>query len=216
MAIAFVDVDGTLLRGPSSEALFVRHLLATRRIGPRQAYDGLMFFPRWVRSFGRNTAKKNKAYLSGMDMETVGKAAAAFVERDLLRRLRPSVLARIEDHRRKGEIIDLLTGAPDFLAQPLARHVGADLCHATQCAHENGVFLPAPPTRHPFGDEKRALARDICRDHGVDPAACTAYADAIHDLPLLRHVGTAVAVAPDPPLKRIAVREGWEILDDTR
>lgn len=217
MTIAFVDVDGTLLRGrTSSERLFIGHLLASRTLGLRQSIDGLRFFPRWAWTFGFDTGKKNKAYLSGLDIDTVRRAANTFVEHSLVDRLRPMMLERIERHRQRGDTVALLSGTPDFLAEPLARHVGADIWCATRCARKDGVFLPAPPVVHPYGDEKLELAQAICRENGADLAAATAYADAIQDLLLLRHVGHPVAVAPDPPLKRIALRHGWEVLLDGR
>ncbi|MBK8909306.1 MAG: HAD-IB family phosphatase [Rhodospirillales bacterium] len=216
MAIALVDVDGTLLCGrTSSERLFIGHLIASRTLGLRQSIDGLRFFPRWVWSFGLDTSKKNKAYLSGLDIGAVKRAAETFVETTLVHRLRPLMLERIERHRQRGDIVALLSGTPDFLAEPLARRVGADIWCATRCAREDGVFLPEPPVVHPYGDEKLELAQAMCRENGgADLGACTAYADTIQDLLLLRHVGHPVAVFPDPPLKRIALRQGWEVLSD--
>lgn len=217
MAIAFVDVDGTLLRGrASSERLFIGHLLASRVMGLRQSIAAVGFFPRWVWSYGRHTSKKNKAYLSGLEVDAVRRAAETFVETALVERLRPSMLERIERHRRDGDTVALLSGTPDFLAEPLARRVGADTWCATRCARRDGMFLAAPPVVHPYGVEKLELARAICRETNADLAAATAYADAIEDLSLMRHVGHPVAVAPDPPLKRLALQHGWEVLSDGR
>jgi HAD superfamily hydrolase (TIGR01490 family) len=216
VAIVFVDVDGTLLHGPSSEALFVTYLLEIGAIGPRQVIEGIAFFFRWSRAFGWDTAKKNKAYLAGLDVGEVRAAAERFVRQQLVTRVRDSVRARIDEHRQRGEVIALLTGTPEFVAEPLARWLEADLWCGTDNARENGVFLSLPPVRHPFGAEKLRLALEICADKNVDLAACTAYADAIDDLALLRRVGRPIAVDPDPPLKRVAIRERWEILPGTR
>jgi HAD superfamily hydrolase (TIGR01490 family) len=215
VTIVFVDVDGTLINGPSSEALFVAYLLEIGAIGPRQVLEGLAFFFRWSRAFGWDTAKKNKAYLTGLNVDEVRAAAQEFVREQLVTKVRESMRARIDEHRKNGEIIALLTGTPEFVAEPLARWIEADLWCGTDNARENGVFLSLPPVRHPFGAEKLRIALQICADRSVDLAACTAYADAIDDLALLRRVGRPVAVAPDPPLKRVAIRERWEILPGT-
>ena len=42
--------------------------------------------------------------------------------------------------------------------------------------------------------------------------AATFYSDSANDLPLLRAVGRAVAVDPDPTLRREAEKRGWAIL----
>ncbi len=214
MPIAFFDVDGTLLDGPSSEALFLCHLASEGVLGARQAYEGLAFFLRWGRRFVGATAKKNKAYLAGLEVRLVAAIAEGFVHARLERRLRMGVVARIESHRKAGDHVVLLTGTPDFIAEPLARRVGADEWCGTTCACGNGIFLAEPPLRHPFGEDKVRFAAEICRDHGALLAGCAAYADAIADLDLLRSVRRPVAVDPDAPLRRIAFREGWEILAD--
>jgi phosphoserine phosphatase len=43
----------------------------------------------------------------------------------------------------------------------------------------------------------------------VDLARCTAYGDAASDLPLLRAVGTPIAVNPDRRLANAARAAGW-------
>jgi phosphoserine phosphatase len=47
-------------------------------------------------------------------------------------------------------------------------------------------------------------------------AESTFYSDSANDLPLLRLVGRAVAVDPDPRLREEAVRRAWPILDLAR
>jgi 3-deoxy-D-manno-octulosonate 8-phosphate phosphatase KdsC-like HAD superfamily phosphatase len=48
---------------------------------------------------------------------------------------------------------------------------------------------------------------------GLDLRRCTAYSDSINDVPMLSTAGTAVAVNPDPALRELARRRGWEIRD---
>lgn len=212
MGLVFVDVDGTLLEGPSSERLFIAHLMSCRVLGARQLTHAMAFFLRHWRDYGQHTVKKNKAYLAGLDRETVATIADSFVRTELSRRLRSAVVERMEQHRRAGEIIALLTGTPDFIAAPLACWVGAEMWRATRCAEERGLFMAAPPKVHPFADEKVKQALDICARLDMDLSRCTAYADEVYDLPLLRRVGRPVAVSPDRGLARIAQREGWEVL----
>ena len=55
--------------------------------------------------------------------------------------------------------------------------------------------------------------RELAEREGIDLAASFAYSDSESDLPMLRAVGHAVVVNPDAPLRRIAVEEGWEIVE---
>jgi phosphoserine phosphatase len=176
----------------------------------------MAFFLRHWRDYGRHTLKKNKAYLAGLDRATVAEIGVSFVRIELVQRLRPAVVQRMEQHRRAGDVIALLTGTPDFIAAPLAEWVGAEVWRATRCAQRGGRFITAPPEVHPFADDKVRHALEVCAAAGVKISSSTAYADEVYDLPLLRRVGRPVAVNPDRGLARVARREGWEVLPGTR
>lgn len=212
MACVFVDVDGTLIKGPSCEARFAAYLLRRGRLGTRQLAQAALFVPRFAPSFGRHVLKKNKAYLAGLEVEAIAASAEAFVRQELEPLLRPELVRRLEAHRGAGEVIVLLTGAPDFIARPLAELVGAELWRATKCERANGVYSAEPPAEHPFGAAKLAFAEEVCRQAGSRLSECAAYADSAYDLPLLERVGRPVAAHPDRALKRAARRAGWEVL----
>jgi hypothetical protein len=61
-----------------------------------------------------------------------------------------------------------------------------------------------------------AIIEEVAKRDGIDLARSYAYSDSATDLPMLRAVGTAVAVNPDRELARAARDEGWEILHFTR
>ncbi|MFQ5785602.1 MAG: HAD family hydrolase [Alphaproteobacteria bacterium] len=212
MSAILVDVDGTLLPGPSSEALFVAHLLRRQHIGPRQMMNAALFVPRWGPQLGRHVLKKNKAYLDGLAVDDVARWAEAFVEDRLAPRLRPALIRRLDEHRAAGQRIVLLTGAPEFIAGPLARRIDADAWRATCCARRNGAFTADPPVFHPFSEDKLRCSLELCTMLGCELDDCTAYGDSVYDLPLLRRVGRPVAVFPDRRLARTARDEGWEIV----
>lgn len=212
MTVALVDVDGTLVDGPSCERRFIVELFRENLFGPRQWVAAAWFPVCWVPHFGRHVFKKNKAYLAGLRVERVDKVAEAFVRDAILPKLRPSMVARIATHRARGDGIALLTGTPDFLARPIAASMGIAHWSATRCAVTDGRFTDEPPPEHPFSGDKAAFADALCRRLGARLEEAVAYADSAHDLPLLRAVGRAVAVAPDARLRAAAEREGWEIL----
>lgn len=205
MALAFFDLDGTLSPGPlSCEQGFILRLLSRRRLGPRQLLSGLAFLPR---------GRSNKAYLAGLAPEEVEAWAEDFIKERTLLALRSSVLERLEGHRRAGDRLVLLTGAPDFLAAPLARRLGIAHCISTVCAREGGRYAAASPVEHPYGAAKARLAAALCRDLGERLRDAAAYADSHSDLALLEAVGRPVAVRPDARLARAARARGWELLE---
>jgi HAD superfamily phosphoserine phosphatase-like hydrolase len=213
VAVALVDVDGTLVDGPSCERRFVAHLFHSGLGGPWQCVAAAWFLLRWAPRYGRNVLKKNKAYLTDLETARVDAAAEVFVRTEIIPKLRPPMVARIAMHRARGDDIALLTGAPDFLARPLAAALGVAHWSATICTAIDGRFTSAPPAIHPFGPDKTRLADGLCRRAGGRLDKATAYADSAHDLTLLRAVERAVAVTPDAPLRAAALQAGWEILD---
>lgn len=211
MRLVLIDLDGTLLDPPSSERRFIRHLARAGVLGPRQWLSAGLFFLRWAPRFRRAVGRKNKAYLSALDASRVERIARVFVTAELLPRLRPAILERLRRHVAAGDALVLLTGAPDFIAAPLARHLGARCC-ATVPVLRAGRYTAQPPRRHPLGAAKLVLARALARAVRTDLHRSVAYADSGDDIPLLRAVGRAIAVSPDRRLAREAVRRGWEIL----
>ena len=213
MACVLVDVDGTLLEGPSIERLFVAHLWRCRLLGPRQIAAGLHFFLRYGLRYGWLAPIKNKAYLAGLEVSEIARRAAVFVQERVACRVRYSLQERLRAHRAAGAPVMLLSGAPDFLVHPLAASVGADAVAATVCAQDKGVFSTDPPVRHPFYRDKVIIAAELCAEFGFALTECTAYADRAYDLPLLNEVGCAVAVCPDRRLRRAATRAAWTIIE---
>lgn len=213
MALALIDLDGTLIGGLSSEPSFFGFLLRRGIAGRSQIGASMTFLPRAWPQYGLQALKKNKAFLAGLPVEAIRHQAEIFVLTRLLPRVRAPMRERIDWHRRQGDTLCLLTGAGDFIAGPLAGLLGIPTVCAARCASQNGVFTAAVPDYHPIGAEKLAAARRLAEDTGESLAEAIAYGDSAHDVALLRAVGRPVAVNPGRALRRIARRQGWEILD---
>ena len=209
-----IDVDGTLIRMRSSERSFFPVLVRSGLFGSRQAWGYIAFLFRYGATFRGSVWKKNKGYLTGLPVERVRVAARDFVATCVVQTIRPSMQARIARHLEAGDEVCLLTGTPDFIAEPLASAVAVAHVIATICATEAGRFVTAPPVQHPYAEEKRRLAYEWARRNGFDLRDATAYGNSVADRYLLEVVGTPVAVAPDRRLREIAGRADWKIVDD--
>jgi HAD superfamily hydrolase (TIGR01490 family) len=212
MALVFFDLDGTLVKGLSSEKRFIMYLVRGRIVRVRQLAAFLCFTLRWLIRFRTVVWKKNKAYLTGLKIERIQTLAQQFVTRALLADLRPVVGKHLENHISQGDTVALLTGTPDFIARPIAQQLGIAHVAATVCNTKNGRFTSRPPDIHPFGTAKVEIARQVCRSFNTTLANCTAYADSASDAALLALVPKPVAVCPDRKLRRIAEQRGWRII----
>lgn len=212
---AFFDLDGTLLRKPSSEIRFLLFLWRRNYIGLRQILAGLTYYPLWILRHGREVGRKNKAFLAGLSHTELQDLANQWVQQNLALLLDPIIVAQVEYCREAGYRLVLMTGSPDFLAKPIAQRLGIEDCISTLC-HLKGDRLTAfPPTQHPFSREKVELAAAWCAEHSVDLKDCTAYGDSRQDYHLLNAVGKPVAVNPDRRMFRMAARRNWQVLDTT-
>jgi len=215
MTLVLVDLDGTLLVWPSSERLFITHLAMRGRLGPWQAWSAMAFLAHHLPRFGARAFKLDKAYLDGLDVVDVETLARRFVERTIVPRLRAAMLARLDGHRRAGDTLALLSGAPDFIVGPLAARLHIPHWRAARLVRAGGRFRAALPEVHPFAADKVATAEALAREARAPLAGATAYGNSIHDATLLERVHRPVAVDPDRRLRRLAQARGWEILGET-
>jgi HAD superfamily hydrolase (TIGR01490 family) len=213
MAIVFLDIDGTLLRGTSCELQLFKALIEKGVVGPRQLLGYAAFTLRHWAKYGDDIFKKNKAYLDGLRTDEVEIIAARLAKEVLPGFFNPRVLERLEGHKKAGDKLILLTGSPDFVISHIATRLGADDFIAARLAARNGRFTAGAPVVHPFGREKVKLADKYCLDHAYKMSQAIAYADSMDDLPLLEKAGKAVAVTPEKKLETIARIRKWEIIN---
>ncbi|EKE01067.1 MAG: hypothetical protein ACD_21C00227G0009 [uncultured bacterium] len=211
--LVFFDLDGTLIDNPSSEKLYLFWLFTRNYIGIKQIASILKFIGKWSHKFKSEIFVKNKAYLYGMLVEETIQKAQRFTATKLLSRLRPHVTQRLKYHQASGDIIILLTGAPNFIAEVFAEQLEIIDVRAAEFSHVNNRFNDLPPLQHPFGQEKVTVAQQVCAEYNLDIKNSVAYANSIHDLALMESVGQAIAVTPDRKLRYIAQQKGWEIIE---
>lgn len=215
--LALFDLDGTLLAGASSERRFAWHLARTGLIGPRQALSWLAFAASRGTRRPEHVLKRNKAYLNGLPTDLVARESDRLVAAMLdAGAFDPVALDALARHRRDGDRTVLLSGTLQALADAVAERLGLDAAVGTLAPVRADRHGSGEPLRHPFGAEKRALAEALAASAGIDRERVVAYGDSIHDRELLDWAGTAVAVAPDRALSRVARERDWTVLPRRR
>ena len=121
----------------------------------------------------------------------------------------PAGIRRVREHRALGHRTLLITGALDFVIEPL-RPLFDDIVCASLAERDGkltGEMVEAPPT-----GEARAIAiADYAAAEGLLLAESVVYADSASDLPMLEAVGHPVAVNAEPKLAAIARKRGWHV-----
>jgi HAD superfamily hydrolase (TIGR01490 family) len=118
----------------------------------------------------------------------------------------------IEESRRAGCRIVLVTGALDFTVRHLANHLGADDLIANRMRFVQGFATGrvVPPIIE--GAHKALAIRDYCVKEGLALEKSFAYSDSFSDYPMLAVVGHPAAVNPDARLARVARTYEWPII----
>ena len=131
----------------------------------------------------------------GLDLAHLERRVDTVMAPDILSRLSPDALARIEGHRAAGHTTVLLTGAVSTLTRPL-RDLFDVIVAAELDTDADGIctgFLTTPPL---VGESRAAWLKHYAALHQVDLTRSFAYADSHSDLPMLSAVGNPVAVSP--------------------
>jgi HAD superfamily phosphoserine phosphatase-like hydrolase len=125
----------------------------------------------------------------------------------LLAKSFPAGIRRVREHRRAGTRTVLITGALDFVIEPM-RPLFDDIVCASMAVDEGrltGELDDAPPT----GEARALVMAAYAEAEGLSLAESVAYADSASDLPMLEAVGYPVAVNAEPKLAAIARKRGW-------
>lgn len=211
LRIAVFDIDGTLLPGASVEGLFFRQLL---RAGHLRWHNLLRMLRHFLKNFpggATPSIRLNKWFYAGFQVKELQIKAWRFVDRDLLQRLSQEGLSALEDCRKQGCEIVLLSGAPTIFVERLARRLHAKFFFGAELQHSDDFFTGELADPHPFGPGKRDMLLAMNARTEIDFSSSLAFANHHSDAHHLELFGKPVAVNPTLRLARIARRRGWEI-----
>lgn len=215
-AIAFFDVDNTLMRGASlyhvGVGAFHRRFISMRDIlsfGWKQA--------RFV-AVGENRAHLDSVreraleIVVGHTSEELVRLSHEIFDRKLVRRLWPETVAVAREHLDAGREVWLVTATAQEIADVIAERLGFTGALGTVLETADGVFTGRLVGSVMHGGHKAEAAQERARGAGVDLAECWAYSDSHNDIPLLNLVGHPVVVNPDRVLHRYALARHWPIM----
>jgi HAD superfamily hydrolase (TIGR01490 family) len=214
-AAAFFDLDKTLMAG-SSGIFFARAAYETGMISrgrlARDAYENLRFRLRGSTDDRADAVRKRVGQMiAGVDVRDLQRLSPRVLA-GVLPRLYPQMLARAYAHQDAGRPVYILTAASQEMADLLAHVLAFDGGLGSRSEIVDGRYTGRPAGPFNYREGKVVSMRELAELEGIDLSCSYAYSDSESDLPMLRVVGHAVVVNPDPHLRRIAAEEGWEVL----
>jgi HAD superfamily hydrolase (TIGR01490 family) len=118
----------------------------------------------------------------------------------------------VEAHIRAGDVVVFATSSLRLIIKPLADLFEVSYVLATELEFEDGVATGRLATAPCYGEEKRDRVVALASALRIELSVTTFYSDSHMDLPLLRAVGSPVAVNPDRKLRKEAAARSWEIV----
>ena len=150
-----------------------------------------------------------------------GPAAAAaahdlFMERVIRPAILPAALDLVEQHRRRGERLVMVTATNEFVTRPIAEAFGMDVLLAVELerdahGHFTGEIAGVPSLRE--GKVTRVQQWLATKGTSLAEVEATFYSDSLNDLPLLEQVQQPVVTNGSAELRQTALARGWRILD---
>lgn len=215
MHLAFFDLDRTIL-SVNSGTLWVRREVALGHLSKRQALRAMGWLARYHFGFASAEALVEEAvtHLVGTSSAALQERTVRFFHEEVRGTYRPGALQAIEQHRRDGSRLVMLTSSTNYLSRLVAEELRFDgvLCNHLE-VDAQGIHTGQVTGGVCFGPGKLPHAQAEADRHGVPLRDATFYTDSYSDLTVLEAVARPVAVNPDPRLRRHAQRRGWRVLD---
>jgi HAD superfamily hydrolase (TIGR01490 family) len=208
---ALFDVDNTLLPGEASEVRFFRFLWRRGLVGWSELTRSAAWLAGHMPPFSLHALRERKVYLTGKFSADIESYAQEFCREEMIGKVSVQGREKLDGHRQAGHQVILVTGAPDFLIDPLAKFLGVTTVFAAKPEQRHSVYTGALIPPLPYGHGKRELILAHAREMGLDLAGSYAYGDSPGDHDLLELVGHPLVVNPIRGMARTAQRLGWPV-----
>jgi HAD superfamily hydrolase (TIGR01490 family) len=216
-AAAFFDVDNTMVRG-ASIYYFARGLVARKFFSnqdlARFAWGQIKFQLGGEKHEDIENAKQAAlGFVAGKRVDELVALCEEIFDELMANRIWSGTRALAQLHLDAGQQVWLVTAAPVEMGSLIARRLGLTGALGTEAEVVNGVYTGRLVNDLLHGEAKPIAIAELAEREGLDLSRCTAYSDSANDVPMLSCVGHAVAVNPDPKLRRAAHEHGWQIRD---
>lgn len=212
---AFFDLDKTVIARASMVAFgrpFHRAGLLSRWLVLRALYAQLVF--QYLGADEARMAKMREAVLRvtrGWEQAHISQIVRDTLDEVIEPIVYGEALELIEQHRRAGRRVYIVSASPEEIVAPLAQYLGVDEAIATRARLDGDGRYTGEVEFYSYGPFKAEAIRRAAAREGIDLAASYAYSDSATDLPMLEVVGHPVVVNPDRDLLRAARERDWEV-----
>ena len=214
MAIVLFDLDNTLLAG-DSDYLWGQYLCDQGAVNPvehaqhnadffRQYQDGEMDIKAFLDFALRPLREIPITQLLALREDFIATVLDTLIA--------PGATILINQHRRNGDTLAVVTATNRFITAPIVQRLGIHHLIATEPTLNADGFDGGHQLPPCFQGGKIVNIERWLKAYRLGTTGSFAYSDSHNDLPLLEWADHPVAVDPDPPLTTIAKERDWKVI----
>lgn len=214
MALAIFDLDNTLLRGDSDYLWGT--FLCDQGIVDRDIYEqqNQQFYQEY--NEGRLDIMEFLRFslypLSQHSIDELRQWHRQFMRSHIDPLITAEAMALVDEHRRKGDLLMIITATNAFVTAPIAERFGINHLIATEPKIKDGRYTGEVDGEPSFQQGKVHRLEAWLQQHQKSLQGSWFYSDSHNDLPLLEKVEHPVAVNPDELLEQHAQQHGWPVI----
>ncbi|BBP45770.1 phosphoserine phosphatase [Thiosulfatimonas sediminis] len=211
MALAIFDLDNTLISS-DSDFLWGDFLV-------RKGYvDGATFAATNAKFYEEYKAGTLDIYayqrfalepLSQQNMATLAQWHAEFMAEFIEPIVLPKALALVEEHKKKGDEVMIITATNTFITRPIGLRYGIETLLGTEGKIQDGRYTGEVAGIPTFREGKVTRLNEWLAKEQKSLAGSYFYSDSHNDLPLLKLVDHPVVVDGDATLIAYAKEHDW-------
>lgn len=214
MSLAIFDLDNTLLNGDSDHLWGV--FLSEKGVVDATFYkcENDRFYQEY--KDGRLDILEFLSFslkpLSENPLEDLKRWHSEFMRSKIAPIILPKAKALVEQHRKAGDTLMIITATNSFVTAPIADTLGIEHLIATEPQQVDGQYTGQVEGIPSFQEGKVSRLNNWLKEQNADLSGSYFYSDSHNDLPLLEKVDNPVAVDPDEALREAALEHNWPIM----
>ena len=214
MKLAIFDLDNTLIAGDSDclwgEFLAERGFVnaASYQVEHEKFYQDYLEGSLDIKAFLEFQLK----VLAENDRSVLENWRDSYIEEKIKPILLEKAFELVNEHRKKGHELLIITATNRFLTEPIAEQFSVKNLIACEPEILNGQYTGRYVGIPSYAEGKVARFKEWLSKQNDELEESWFYSDSHNDIPLLREVDHAIAVDPDESLKNEAVISNWEII----
>ena len=214
MALAFFDLDNTLVAGDTAQA-FSEYMVASALPTPD---DFLAVNLAYMEDYDAGTLKLDDymhytlSPLFTLDETQRAEFIDGFINKIVKDMALPKAFELLEQHKKAGDELIIISATGTHLVAPIAAYLGVEHALGVDIEYKEGFItgkLVGTPT---FREGKVVRAEQWAKENGHTMDDTYFYSDSHNDLPLLEKARFPIAVDPDRILEKTANERSWKVM----